>query len=292
MSGPQSPRRVEMVVNPASGGVGPDAASEAERLLAELGVAGRVQAPDPKDIEAALRTAIDAAPDVLVVLAGDGTARAAAELCGPDGPVLVPLPGGTMNMLPYAIYGRTTWPEALRGALTDGEVQPLAGGELEGRLFLVAAVLGAPALWAPAREAMRAGRLSLAWSRARRALNRAFSGRLRYALDGGANGKTEALVLMCPRTSRGLDDEARVLEAAALDPSGAAEAFRIGVHALAGDWRDDPSVTVRPCRGARIWASGQIPALIDGELVRLTAGAQARFRPQVARVLAPAKARP
>jgi len=279
-------RRVEIVANSASGSVSPDAAETAERILADLGLQGRVQAPEPRDLEAALRSAVDASPDVLAVIAGDGTARAAAELCGPKGPVLAPLPGGTMNMLPQAVYGQRAWRDALAEALSRGEPRMIGGGEVEGRMFLVAAILGAPALWAPAREAMREGRPRLAILRARRALTRAFTGRLRYGLDGGVRGKTEALALLCPLTSRAMNDDEAALEVAALDPSGAAEAFRLGLQAMLGDWRDAPSVQVTRSRAVRVWAAGRIPALLDGESVRLERIAEVRYRPDVVRLLA------
>lgn len=280
-------RRVELVANTASGSVGPDAPEAARKILAAHDVEARVQSPEDGDLMACLQRAVDARPDLVVVLAGDGTARAAAELCGPDGPLLAPLPGGTMNMLPHAIYGGLTWQAALEAILTDGEVRPLGGGVVEGRLFLVAAILGSPALWAPAREAVRQGRLGLAWARARRALRRAFSGRLRYALDDRSRGKAEAIAFLCPVASAALADEDQVLEVAALDPSGAAEAFRLGFNAMLGDWRRDPAAHTWPCRAAAVWAAHRLPALLDGEPVRLGARARIEWRPQVVRVLAP-----
>jgi diacylglycerol kinase family enzyme len=83
-----------------------------------------------------------------------------------------------------------------------------------------------------------------------------------------------------------MPDEARALEAAALDLKGAGDAFRLGFHALTGDWRDDPAVVTRPCRRARLWASGGIPAMLDGELVRLRNHASVEHRPDAVRVLA------
>jgi diacylglycerol kinase family enzyme len=81
-------------------------------------------------------------------VAGDGTARAAAEMAGPDGPMIAPLPGGTMNMLPHALYGAIPWPEAMANCLKDGQERMISGGEINGRVFFVAAILGSPALWA------------------------------------------------------------------------------------------------------------------------------------------------
>ncbi len=280
-------RKVEVVINLASGSVSPDAAAEAEAIVSRFGVEARVCASETGDLDRCLRAAIDAGPDLLAVVAGDGTARRAAELCGADGPLLAPLAGGTMNMLPHAIYGRRPWQAAFEGLLERGETHPLAGGMVEGRLFLVAAIFGAPALWAPAREAVREGKAGLALQRARTAWRRAFSARLRYIIDDGPREKGEAVVFMCPTASRRLSDDDQALEAAGLDLHGALEAVRLGLTAAVGDWRDDPSVDLARCRQARIWAASGIPALLDGESVQLGSLAEVSFLPQVARIYAP-----
>jgi diacylglycerol kinase family enzyme len=280
-------RRIEAVVNLASGGVGADAAEALERMIAECGYGVRVAHAEAKDVASAVRAAVDAAPDVVVILAGDGTASLAARLAGPQGPLIAPLPGGTMNMLPHALYGAVSWRAALARALTDGVARPVSGGEVAGRAFYVAAILGAPALWAEAREAMRARRLRLAWLRGRRALMRAFSGSLHYTPGDGVVEKTEALSLVCPMCSRGpIEDGA--LEAAALSPRDAFEAARLGFNAVLGDWRADPVVTTTLCRDGVAWARGRIPAVLDGEPCRLQPRADFRFIPLAFRALAPA----
>ena len=43
--------------------------------------------------------------DILIVLGGDGTIRRAADACTETSSYLIALPGGTMNMLPRALYG-------------------------------------------------------------------------------------------------------------------------------------------------------------------------------------------
>ena len=279
--------KVQVVVNLAAGSVGPDTADELAAVMSEFGGAVTLNTPDPANLRACLRSAIDAGPDLLVVLAGDGTARAAAELCGPNGPLLAPLPGGTMNMLPHAVYGIRPWADALRDALTDGEERMLGGGEVEGHRFLCAAILGSPALWGPAREAVRNGKIRLALTRAQRAMQRTFTGRLRYALDGHAIEKTGTLILMCPIASRALDEDADTLEVAALQVEDAGVALRLGATALMGDWRQDPSVQTRSCTFARIFSSQSIPAILDGEIVSLGRITDVRYSPSVVRVLAP-----
>ena len=284
-------KRIEVVANLAAGSVSPRAADQLAAILSEFNVEARISTPGPSDLIDCLKSAISARPDLLVVLAGDGTARAAAELCGPEGPLLAPLPGGTMNMLPHAIYGVRPWADALRATLSEGEERMLGGGEVEGHRFLCAAILGSPALWAPAREAARKGKVRLALARAQWAMQRAFTGRLRYKLDGAAMERTRALILMCPIASRALDESATTLEVAALEVQHAGAALRLGASALMGDWRQDPSVATRACTVARIFSPQMIPALLDGEVASLSRITDIRYNARVVRVLAPPRIR-
>ena len=273
------------MINLASGGVGPGAANTLAAIVADHGLELNVVCPSPGEIETAIRAAVGAAPDLLIILAGDGTARLAAELCGPDGPLLAPLPGGTMNMLPHALYGLHPWPAALTAALSEGVERPTSGGRVGERTFYCAAILGSPALWGLAREAVRARKLRRAWRRAVYAFRRAFNGGIGYALDGGARQKAEALILITPLISRQLDQEI-ALEAAALDLHDAQEGFRLALNGLTGDWRRDPGVISRPCRRAQVWAHHSIPCVLDGEVHRLPSTAEIEFLPRAFRALA------
>lgn len=286
-AGPCQIRRVEAVVNTASGSTGPDAPAELAAILDGFELEHRVQAPEG-DLEACIAEALAREPDLLVVLAGDGTARAAAAMAGGEGPLLAPLPGGTMNMLPRALYGQRSWQGALTDALGAGVAHPVSGGEIEGQAFYCAAMLGSPALFAPAREAVRRGDLRRAVKRAKLAVGLAFSGRLRYALEGGTPRKVEALSLICPLISRVLDEHEPALEIAALNPKNAADLVSLGLHAALGDWRADRNVRTDLARRARVWAKGRIPAILDGETVHLGSLAEVRFQPQAFRALVPA----
>ena len=279
-------RRVAIVVNPLSGGVGPQAAAEAEAILSLYDCDPTVTTLEGARIGDQITEALDAKPDVLFVLAGDGTARSVAARAGMKGPLIAPLPGGTMNMLPKALYGTADWKAALRRALDEGEPMVVAGGVVEGEAFYCAAILGSPALWAPAREAMRTGKLKLAWMYGRRALKRAFTGRLRYSLDGGDKRRAEALVLISPLISKAMV-KCDGLEAAAMNPSDAAQAFRLAAHALFDDWRHDPNVTTRPARWIGVAARSKIPAVIDGEPMLLGREAAVTFQPRAFRALVP-----
>ena len=282
--------RVIMLVNPLSGGVGPNAADEAAVILADYACESSIVALDGGQFDTQVQDALDANPDVLFVLAGDGTAGTIASRAGPSGPLIAPLPGGTMNMLPKALYGTADWKIALRRALEEGAPQRVAGGEVtDGQFkqaFYCAAILGSPALWAPAREAVREGKFGLAWAYGRRALKRAFSGRLRFSLDGRPDRRAEALVLISPMISKAMDDHTG-LEAAAMNPSDALQAFRLAAHAVFDDWRQDPAVTTKAIQQATIRARSRIPAVIDGEPALLRHEARVRFIRTAFRALAP-----
>lgn len=282
--------RVTMLVNPLSGSVGPGAAREAEAILARYACESSVVTLEPGRFEAQITAALEARPDVLFVLAGDGTAGSIASRAGPDGPLVAPLPGGTMNMLPKALYGTADWRTALKVALEEGAPQGVAGGEVSDgettQAFYCAAIFGSPALWAPAREAIRLGKLSLAWAYARRALKRAFTGQMRFALDGRPARRAEALVLISPMISRAMEEDTG-LEAAAMNPADAGEAFRLAAHAVLDDWRQDPAVTTRATQRVEMRARSRIPAVIDGEPMLLRHEAKVRFIRRAFQALAP-----
>ena len=292
---PASPRpsRVEFVVNPRAGHAGPDAVAYLEKAAIDFGLTYRIRAPGPEDLWTQLREAVDSGPDLLVTVAGDGTAGAAATLCGAKGPLLAPLAGGTMNMLPHALYGPADWKIALVDLFKSGVETSVSGGEVDGRRFYVAAILGEPALWAEAREAARKGKLQLAWRKGRFAFRRAFSHRMRFSLDKGAAMKTLALTLMCPLVSKAMDGDECALEAAALDPQDVTDVLRLGARTmlsqLAGDWRHDRTVEVMRCTKGRAWTAGShLHAILDGEPTRLHKHADIRFVPVAFRALAPA----
>jgi len=279
--------RIAAIVNPRAGSVGGGAAEALARQVANYGGQLSIACPEPDDMEQAIRAEIAREPDLVVVLAGDGTARMAASLCGPAGPLVAPLPGGTMNMLPHALYGALDWPEALDAALGRGVERQVSGGRVNGEAFYVAAILGAPALWGLAREAVRRGDLIEATRRVRYALRRAFTGELRYGLDGAPGRRAEALVVMTPLISRVMRDETPSLEAAALSIRGAKAAFRLALSGAFGDWREDPGVTASPCGSGWAAARRSIPAILDGEVRRLPRRVEFAFEPTAFRALAP-----
>lgn len=157
--------RIGALVNTASGGCDEGAGQDVKALLRDAGLdLAKGWSVVGEHVDAALDESAALDLDVLILLAGDGTIRAAAKRCSDRRPLLVPLPGGTMNMLPRALYGDRSWRDALRDTLAAPQVRAVSGGRVGRDQFFVAAILGSPSLWAEAREAVRGG---ANWSRPR-----------------------------------------------------------------------------------------------------------------------------
>src|SRR5678815_2518148 len=125
-------------------------------ILKDVGVTNcKTWCGESDQIERAFADATTQKLELLIVLGGDGTIRTAAEACTGTDTYLLPLPSGTLNMLPRALYGDVSWQDALRTTLAAPLTKTLSGGRTGDELFFVAAIVGAPGLWMEARESMR-----------------------------------------------------------------------------------------------------------------------------------------
>lgn len=280
--------RVGALVNPAAGGVAPDAPDRLRAALEALGVdAPEIIACEAAEMEASLKDLFSRTLDVVVVLGGDGTAQMAAAIAGAAaGPPLLVLPGGTMNLLPHALHGPVDWETALRNALMHGRERTIVGGVVNGEAFFVAAVFGSPAFYALGREAVRSGRLLTAWRRLRYALSRSFQRRLLVRADQNRWERVEALGVLCPAFEKQLEGPPG-LEWATFDARSGFDLLRLGMSAVFTDWRNDPGITTRRCISAVVRARAAIPGLLDGEPRYFKSPVRIELRARAARVIAP-----
>ncbi|MBC7770565.1 MAG: NAD(+)/NADH kinase [Phycisphaerales bacterium] len=274
--------RAMVLFNEKAGSV---ASGDHERLVLALGQAG-IGYHEIFDAQDVSKKQLARAKnfDVLIVLGGDGTARAAAEMAPRDGPPLILLPGGTLNILPRALYGELAWPEALRAALERGTVTRLTAGRANGEAFYVAALFGAPMLMAKAREAMRAGRPLAALRRFRHALKRSFARGLRARPNNEAMRRAEAIGVLCPAFSGGIHADS--LEWVRLDARHMFDLARVSLRSITAGWRDDPSIEIGQCRSSDIVSLGVIPSTLDGEPRTFFHRVRVTYDPRGPRVIA------
>jgi diacylglycerol kinase family enzyme len=258
---PQRVRRALVLLNEKAGSVGPKAGAE---LVEALNAAGVEQFAIVDATRMSRRHFQRATQfDAIIVLGGDGTARAAAQLAPRDGPPLILLPGGTLNILPKALYGDLAWPQAIAAVLERGIERRLPVGRANGEAFYVAGFFGAPTLLARARESVREGKLMQAIGRFRHFLRRSFSRRLRARAGKDKMRKAEGIGVLCPSFSGGI--EADHLEWVRLDAKHILDLARVSLRAITKDWRNDSTIEIDKCKTGDIYAPGIIPATLDGE---------------------------
>ena len=282
--------KVGAIINTSSGGC--DLESE-QKMLNNLKRAGIVE---PKmwcggadQMEPSFAEAAGQKLEVLIVLGGDGTIRTAAEVCAQEGPYLIPLPGGTMNMLPRALYGDVSWGDALKNTLTAPSAKVLSGGRIADKQFFIAAIVGAPALWTQARESIRDGDIIDAIEKGSVAFQKMFETKVQYLISGEIKGEAEAVALICPLISEEMSDSEQALEAAVIDVESAAEVIGLATAAAFGKWREDRNILLTKTKRVGVQSSKNIPAILDGEIVNLGRSAEIDFVSRAVDVIVPAR---
>jgi diacylglycerol kinase family enzyme len=282
--------KVGAIINTSSGSC--DLESE-QKMLSVLTAAGVVEprtwCGEGDKMEQFFTEAVGHKLEVLIVLGGDGTIRTAAEACAEKGSYLIPLPGGTMNMLPRALYGDVAWEETLRNTLTAPSTKMLSGGRIAGKQFLIAALVGAPALWAESRESMREGDIVDAIEKGSVAFRKMFETKIQYLISGEMKGEAEAVALICPLISEQMSDSEQALEAAVVDVESAAEVIGLLSTAAFGKWRDHRNIVLAKTKRVSVQSSKDIPAMLDGEIVNLGTSAEINFVSRALTVLVPAE---
>lgn len=275
-------RKALVLFNEKAGSVQP---GDRERLIAALGEAGIDQYALVGADRMSRRLFARARDfDVIIVLGGDGTARAAAALAPRDGPPLVLLPGGTLNILPKALYGDLPWPQALSAALERGVEKRMPAGTANGERFFVAAMFGSPTVLARVREAAREGQLLTAVGRMGAYFKRAFTRSLRARASRNPFRKAEAVGALLPSFGGGLEGEG--LEWVHLKANHFVDLARVSVRALGEGWRSDTAVDIWPARLGDVVSTGMIPATLDGEPHNFFGRVRVRYDAQGVRVLA------
>jgi diacylglycerol kinase family enzyme len=282
--------KVGVIINTSSGGCELESEQKLLSILTGAGVVEpKVWCGEAKEMERFFAEAAGQKLEVLIVLGGDGTIRTAAEACAENGSYLIPLPGGTMNMLPRALYGNVSWEESLKKTLTAPSTKVLSGGRVANKRFFIAAIVGAPALWTQPRESMREGNIADAIKKGSVAFRRMFETKVQYLISGGAKGETEAVALICPLISEEMSDSEQALEAAIIDVESAAEVIGLASTAAFGKWRDDRNILLTKTKRVNVQSSKEIPAILDGEKVNLGRSAEIDFVSRALTILVPAR---
>ena len=277
---------VGAIINTSSGGCDSESEQKMLKILKSAGIVGaQIWCGAADQMERSFAEAAAQKLEMLIVLGGDGTIRTAAEACAAHASYLVPLPGGTLNMLPRALYGDLSWEDALTNTLAAPSVKLLSGGRIADKQFFVAAIVGGASLWAELRESIREGAFLDAIQKGSVAFQKTFETKLQYLISGKMTGEAEALALICPLISEEMSDSDQALEAAVIDVNNAAEVIGLVTAAAFGKWRAGKNVLLTRAKRVDVESSKDIPARLDGERVNLGRRAQIDFVSKAVKVI-------
>jgi hypothetical protein len=150
------PSSVWLVRNESSGSNDEDALAALREAFEATGITLRgdtcfpkEQPPTPAELDAS-------GADMLAIFAGDGTISSVVAKAGGWSGTVLPLPGGTMNMLARRLHGDATAPEIVE-RFARGVVNRVHPTVLVSRhaIGLTGALAGPGTAWADVREAMR-----------------------------------------------------------------------------------------------------------------------------------------
>lgn len=203
--------------------------------------------------------------DLLLVWTGDGTINAAAtKAAGWDGAIL-PLPGGTLNLLSKALHGDRPAPDILIDALAGkGSRRPIPTIRSAGGEAFITIVAGPATHWAEVRETMRQQGLLEAGLAAPDALEAMMNA---PGVRVAAREKAYPAVILTP-TRNGVRADGILTE-------GTIDVLRHGLAWLGGDFRDGPSEEIAQAETIILESDAPISLEYDGELAET--GSPARF---------------
>lgn len=284
--------KLGVLVNPMSGSVPVDAEMLLRAAAEEAGFAVDVTLAEADQLKDAVRTCAQSKCDVLGVWGGDGTIACALETLGAAGVPVLPLPGGTMNLLHRRVHGIAEgapidWRDCFSRAMSDGKIMEISAGCLnDERRFYVGALFGELAGLSRAREAIREGKPIEAAEKATDV--GAFDLETRLAFheirgeETGMEGKATALAAFVP------EDGGDNLEIGWINPDNLAQLAGLGFEIALGDWRSASGVEYHRWPSLRIFHTheDEIEATLDGEPLRVPTASLLRIVPDAARVWA------
>lgn len=251
--------RIWLVVNPASGSYDasvPARLAEAARQGAAemIGVTAFPEQPLPTPAQ------LDAeGVTILAVFTGDGTINAAMHAVAGWSGALLPLPGGTMNLLSRHIHADSDPATILLDALSDSAVRRSvtmvqglgADCDVDG---LVGVFAGPTTAWGDVRETLRRYDIAGLVAAVPRAIDATFNG-TQVRVEGSA--EEYPAIYIEPRGGK--------LRLMGFTADDAAQLFEHGFAWLGGDFRDGPHDLLGEVAEVTIVGSGEIGLLVDGE---------------------------
>jgi diacylglycerol kinase family enzyme len=245
-----------------------------------------VKTVGPDDLNAAFDWAFGEKPAAVIVVGGDGTARTAAVRAVDTGVPIIPMPGGTMNVLPKIIFGHGDLARAIR-ELPHLKPRGLDVGVVSGEMFFLSAAFGFAGPMTRLREATRSDNKLTRISEAGRALLRnigpSLQCRVSWRTPNNKWRNAHSLIVAIGDLDRILtpdtEDHGHRFEVAALNLRSVWQMLSFGAAFLAGAWRDSPRLKIARAGQVEVRLPSKRPLVVlDGEPMRLSRVSEVSLR--------------
>lgn len=264
---------LSVLINPRSGSVPAGAPELIRSKMEQLGKAFDLTVLESGDIRAQIEACLATSPESVIVWSGDGTLACTLHLAGADGPPILPLPGGTMNLFHKKIHGAAyDWKTCLERGLRNGQVIDVPAGCAGEHQFYVAAMAGNLTDLARPREDLREGHILEAMERLSGSDVLNLDTTMSFLAEGGPDGEQKGFA-----TAAAIfvgETDAAHFEFTYIDPDNPFELVAAGVSALFTDLSSAAGVTTLHSDAVTLnHQKGQdLRMTLDGEPVRLRSG--------------------
>lgn len=277
-----------LIINAASGSTSDISDAFSELYQLKTFIKPECHYVEPGQLNAKLESVLNSKADLIITYGGDGTSLAAITGATPRNTPVIPLPGGTMNMLPLALYGTDVWQDVLKLALRETKARRVPVGKINNEIFLVAAMIGSVVRLGVVREMVRDGDILDATISATQTLREIIPEKgFTYNTDDSTTPQTaDLLQITCPGMSE-FAVSTDGFECASVHLESYAELTALGVTAVLQDWRKDQSVLTRFAKKVEISGMSKVDILLDGEHREVTLPIEISFEPEGALILCP-----
>ena len=273
------------VINQNSGSV----PENADRLLKDAvekhGHQLDVHHIDGSQLETVCEQIRNMSADGLIAWGGDGTLTCMLNCASEMGIPVLPLPGGTMNMLCERVHGeKQDWEKTLDMALSNDRQIALPAACVGQDKFYVGLLLGHLTQLARSREHIRSGEVIPA---------------VKTVLTDDALDLKTALALKTDQedwraTAAGIfvpQEDGKVLHIVTIDPDSLLELFDTSLGALTGKWDEAPGVSQHDAPKIHVKSEEpELSATLDGEHTMLASEIEVSLLPEAVQVWSGAQA--
>jgi diacylglycerol kinase family enzyme len=267
------PKIMIVLINRESGSASDRTNAELQQILQEYGLTADIIETCSDDLTNDIAAMIRKNPDMIIAMGGDGTAACLLDQCHGHNIDVLPLPGGTMNLLHKSLHGEfEDWQDCLVRTLTTGKTRKISCGQVADRFFYVGATFGQLSHLSEVREKIREGSFTEAADELVKteALDLTTTLEITYKEATGRDARLDATAIGALLIA-GNEPAHYRFDIGVMDPGSHFSLAKTALAAIVNDWRKLDDIDFIRTRAFTVFDNerGGIAATLDGEPAEL-----------------------